>query len=67
MKVCPKDQWIIDYIENFVTDEDLKVSAIKRLATVKDSVMRLAELGKMSVGDKNRIIRHSESCLQPAI
>jgi len=63
VKLCPKDQWIIDYIDNFVREDDLKVSAIKRLATIKDSVKRMAELTRMSVNDKNRIIQHSELSL----
>lgn len=63
MRLCPKDRWIIDYIDNFVKEDDLKIAAIKRLATIKDSVKRMAELTKMSVNDKNRIIQHSELSL----
>ncbi len=62
--MCPKDKWIIDCINNFLCKEDLNNSIIKKLSNMETSMKRMALLTRMSINEKNRIIRIHEDNLK---
>lgn len=62
--MCPKDQWLIDCINNFLCEEDLTSSIIKKIKSAKTPRERLSLIGKLSVDQKNRIIRQHENNLK---
>lgn len=62
--MCPKDQWLIDCIDNFLCDDDLKHKGIKLIQSITNEGERLAHIDRMSINQKNSIIRMHEDNLK---
>ena len=64
----PKDLWILDCVTNFLCENDITSQVVRKILVGKDKDQRLSIISRLSINDKNRIIRvHEENMKKEAL